>query len=415
MYYQRLIASVKEHPLETFLGVCLMALIMFGASVKDVASTVLAVFVIFGFAKVPQMKKTWHSLETIEKAMLVAFAFYIISGFLSYINIEDHREYIKQMDRYLRFSLIVPIVLAVICSKLNFEKYFYTGLVLSGFTYFYFSIVSSIERPSWPAGGDYHHITFGDAAMLNALLMMLILVLEQWKLRWKALIMISILCALYASVLSQARGAWLALPVGLLIIFIALMRESRLKVAHALIILTVLVSGVFITPAGTVIKDRYAEAVNEVQLFIDSGDATTSNGGRLALWDISVRVWKSSPLIGTGPGDFDDDLKRYQDDNVYKDLVVHNSVHNIYLQALASTGLIGFLALIAAIIILPFRYFYLAVKNDVNAGYYGLMLITAFSVFGLTESWILRAPVVSIYIIYLMVLILHCRNKAEQR
>ena len=38
------------------------------------------------------------------------------------------------------------------------------------------------------------------------------------------------------------------------------------------------------------------------------------------------------------------------------------------------------------------------------AGLGGLMAIVAYAVFGLTESWILRAPVVSIYLIYLVTL-----------
>ena len=161
-------------------------------------------------------------------------------------------------------------------------------------------------------------------------------------------------------------------------------------------------------------KDRYNEAINEVNLFIESGDVTTSNGGRLALWDLSIQVWKSSPMLGTGPGDFNDDLVRYQSKNIYKDLAVHNSVHNIYLQALVNTGLFGFLALIFALVILPLWYFSSFIKKDVNFGYYGFMVVSAYAIFGLTESWILRAPVVSIYIVYFVVTLLACRNREER-
>ncbi len=414
MYFQKLANSVKENPVETFLGVCVIALIMFGASVKDVASTVLAIFVLFSLSKVPHMRMTWRSLEMIEKAMLAAFIFYVLSGFLSYINVEDSREYVKQMDRYLRFGFIVPIVLAVINSRFDFEKYFYIGMILSGPAYFYFAMASVLERPDWPATGAYHRITFGDAAMLNALLMMLMLALEPWRFRWKVLMMVSTACSLYASILSQARGAWIAVPVGLFIIFVALMKESRLKLSYALIILAVVTSGFFITPAGTMVKDRYLEAVNDVNMFIDSGDVTTSNGGRLALWDLSIQVWKSLPLIGTGPGDFDNDLIRYQNQGIYKDMDVHSSVHNIYLQSLVSTGLVGFLALLFALVILPFWYFVTYIKKGINFAYYGLMVVSAYAVFGLTESWILRAPVVSIYIIYFVVTLLICRHREEQ-
>ena len=275
MYFQKLITSIKENPLETFLGLFVMALIMFGASVKDVASTTLALFTLYGLFKVYHWKTTWRSLEAIEKAMFIAFIFYALSGFLSYVNVEDSREYVKQMDRYLRFGFLVPASLALMCSKFDFKNYFYIGVVLSGPAYFYFALVSALEHPDWPAGGAYHHITFGGAATLSALLMMLMIVLEPWKVRWKALIMVSILCSLYASVLSQARGAWVAIPVGVLITLFALIKYRRFKISHAAIVFAVIIAGFFVSPASNIVEQRYTEAVNEVKLFIDSGDATT--------------------------------------------------------------------------------------------------------------------------------------------
>lgn len=414
MYLQKLVDSIRGNPLEAFLGVSLMLLMMFGASIKDVASTVLAIFVLFSLSKVSHLRPTWSSLEMVEKVMFAAFIFYVISGFLSYINVEDTREYIKQMDRYIRFMFVPAIVIAAIHSRLDFEKYFYTGLLLSGPAYFYVAITSAIERPDWPVGGAYHHITFGDAAALNTLLMMLMLVLVPWSFRWKALILISMSCSLYASFLSQARGAWIAIPVGMLIVMFALIKHAKFKLSHVVIILAVLVTGVFFTPAGNILEERYRQAVDEVRLFVDSGDVTTSNGGRLALWDLSIQVWKSSPLLGTGPGDFDNDLKVYQENNIYKDMDVHSSVHNIYLQALVSTGLIGFIVLLFALVLLPLWYFGTCIRNGISFGYYGFMAVSAYAVFGLTESWILRAPVVSIYIVYFVTTLLVCHRKMER-
>jgi len=414
MYLKKLVNNIKDRPLDVFFGVCVVALIMFGASIKDVASTTLALFILYGLSKVYYWKTTWLSLEVIEKAMFIAFIFYVLSGFLSYINVEDTREYVKQMDRYIRFFFLVPITLAAIYSRFDFKKYFYIGVVLSGPAYFYFALLSSLERPDWPAGGAYHHITFGGAATLSALLMMLMLVLEPWKVRWKVLITVSIFCSIYASVLSQSRGAWIAMPVGVLIALFALIKYGRFKISHAVIVITVIIAGFFVSPASNIVEQRYTEAVNEVKLFIDSGDVTTSNGGRLALWDLSIQVWKLSPLLGTGPGDFDNDLRVYQENNIYKDMAVHNSVHNIYFQALASTGVIGFIALLLSLVVLPLWYFSGYIKKGDKFGYYGFMVISAYAIFGLTESWVLRAPAVSIYIIYFIVTLLACRYNEEK-
>ena len=412
MYFQRLITKVKENPLEQFLGLWVVLIIMFGASVKDVASTALAIFSIYGLINIHKVRNGWQELQTNEKILMVLFLLYVSSGFVAYLNVTDTREYLKEMDRYVRFLFITPIVIALLKSGVDLKKYFYIGMVLSGPAYFYFAIDSVIQTPNWPAGKDYHHITFGDAAMLNALMLLMMLVLEPWRLRWKAVVMVSIFLAIYASILSQARGAWVVVPVGLLLLTMAIVRRTKIKLLHLVFVLIVAITAILVSPASDVIKMRYIEALNDVELFIDNKDASTSIGGRFALWDIALETWRLSPFIGTGPGDFDDDVKKYQKNEAYSDLVVHGSVHNIYLQSLVSTGLIGLVSMVFAIVILPALYFYSRIRRAEKFGYYGLMLISSYAIFGLSESWTLRAPVVSIFIVYFCVCFLSCREKS---
>jgi O-antigen ligase len=123
------------------------------------------------------------------------------------------------------------------------------------------------------------------------------------------------------------------------------------------------------------------------------------------MWDVAISVWKEHPVIGTGPGDFDEDLQATQAKGIYSKIDVHSSVHNIYLQALVTTGMFGFLVLCFSLIILPFWLFYRANRGRINvAALGGMITITAFAIFGLSESWILRSPVVAVYLLYFVVL-----------
>ncbi len=51
------------------------------------------------------------------------------------------------------------------------------------------------------------------------------------------------------------------------------------------------------------------------------------------------------------------------------------------------------------------RLFYRANKEKVSVvAVSGMVTITAFAVFGLTESWVLRSPVIAVYVVYFVTL-----------
>ena len=88
------------------------------------------------------------------------------------------------------------------------------------------------------------------------------------------------------------------------------------------------------------------------------------------------------------------------------------------MQTLATTGLIGLLATILALVVMPLYVFMKSTTyktRTVSLG--GVILITSYAVFGLSETWILRAPVVAIFLVYLVVLMAslqEMRQKEEQ-
>lgn len=78
--------------------------------------------------------------------------------------------------------------------------------------------------------------------------------------------------------------------------------------------------------------------------------ALASDAGRLEVWRIALKAIQDRPLLGWGPDTFEMVMRRYISDSfvaVHGGLVVHPGAHNLVLQILFCTGVVG-LALAAA-------------------------------------------------------------------
>ena len=133
------------------------------------------------------------------------------------------------------------------------------------------------------------------------------------------------------------------------------------------------------------------------------------------MWDIALEIWKKNPIIGTGLADYKEDKNLIQANNIrYKNLPVYTAAHSLYFHSLATTGLVGFISMCFAMIVLPIRFFLQipAVNND-RIRLAGLMLICAFAVFGLTAAWVVRSSLISIFLVYLTALISGLNQKPK--
>lgn len=128
------------------------------------------------------------------------------------------------------------------------------------------------------------------------------------------------------------------------------------------------------------------------------------------LWQIAVSVWREHPFIGTGIGDFHYETKRKIESGQTRLDYVYGHAHNIFLDALATTGLLGLSALVVAFFIVPVRIFlYFGFESTVKKAdlpvLAGLTHLICFAVFGLTEGWLARSPMVSVFIFGLLVFV----------
>ncbi len=399
------LSEARSRPVDLVMALCVFSAAAAGGALRNVSSTSLAILLILSLLYCRRWPALWRKLARIEQIMLAGLLLYFLSGLLSYINVSDEYEFVKHMGRYLRFLLAIPMYLLVSQSKINLFNFLLAGAVVSGPLYLVLAFESLERLPGIPASWHYHWITFGDAIMLSAVFMMTVLVMKRLPVAITVIVVASTFCALYAAILSQARGGWMALPFCLALVVYLGWRFKGFNLKMIFIGLFVLILATSLSPVSSVISDRMSQAVDDVGLFVSGENNDTSVGGRLAMWHIALNVWLEHPVIGTGLGDFDEELIAAQQQGIYQDIDVHTSTHNIFLQSLVNTGVVGLVVICFALFILPFRLFYKEFEINVSAeAAAGMVMITAFAVFGLSESWILRAPVLSIYLVYLMTL-----------
>ena len=161
------------------------------------------------------------------------------------------------------------------------------------------------------------------------------------KKRWQkygylALAAFSSICLMY----SLSRGGYAALLIGCL--FLGLVKQRKLLILLAIFAFT----WTSVVPAA--VRERVMMTYDGT-----SGQVDHSAGLRLSLWEESMKIFDTNPVIGVGFYTF----AYSQHENNYKDS------HNIYVKVLVETGVVGllfFLWLLAKTFFTGFRLFRLS-------------------------------------------------------
>lgn len=408
-------ASVKQNPHQVFVGLGVFFTVIMGTSVQHVASGVFGLFFLISLLVIHKWKTIWQGLTKGEKWFLFGFACYAASGVVAYINVQDVHEYIKVLERYLRFLLAIPMYLYIRYYKINVIRYLYAGAIVSGPFLLAIALNSYFEQPELPAHGHYHHIIFGSVAMLNVGVMLVMLVTMNLQWMMKVLLLICMFCGVITAVLSQSRGVWLVLPAYLLIAVFYALKDSKPRLLIFIIIGTIFFGSALLIFQGDIIGERIDSAKTEISSFYSDNRYNSSLGARLAMWDIALDVWREHPVVGTGPGDFDGEIRSLQKAGKFIGMDVFASTHNIFFQALVSAGMLGLFAMLLALFYMPYRLVKIYKLNDPGMHILMITFISAFMIIGLGESWTLRLSITSVYVVFCLVIVSSLHAQMEEK
>ncbi|TFW04744.1 O-antigen ligase family protein [Oxalobacteraceae bacterium OM1] len=280
--------------------------------------------------------------------------------------------------------LVVPVIGLVAMSRPRADWLWYglcIGTLGAALTAGYQRFVLFAPR----AEGVHMAIMFGDVAMAMGLMGLAgIARFAGTRLAW--LPVFTFLCGLLASVLSGTRGGWMALVLS----FIPLTTYGSAAAGRRILAIgaagiVLLAGAVFVPQLG--VRERMVDVVTDVQKY-EAGDPFTSVGLRFENWKGAVKMFTEHPLTGVGRANYGAQLEGLaKQGQLHPSIAGLRHAHNEMLNALATEGLIGGLAL-AFLYAAPFVFFVRRLRSDDPARPYalaGLLLVLSFIDFGMTQ------------------------------
>ena len=139
--------------------------------------------------------------------------------------------------------------------------------------------------------------------------------------------------------LTLTRGAWVALAGGLATATLLLKRRGAFVVAAVLLAVVV----------GFVAGDeRVRRKVVSIPRLVH-GPTDVNVSTRFVLWDVAWDLIKRHPVLGVGMGDFTIEAEKLIGD---RHVETSTDSHNVYLQVLATRGLVGFIPFVCFWVVL---------------------------------------------------------------
>jgi O-antigen ligase len=209
------------------------------------------------------------------------------------------------------------------------------------------------------------------------------------------------------SVLSGTRGAWLA---GLITLtFLGWWYVGRhSKRLLALVVLAVGLTAALLAQYAPV-AERLQTMRQEINNYQQQGNAASSVGARMQMWQFASALAQQRPLLGWAQKGYDAERTRQLEQNQLDPLLANfNHPHNDYLDAAAKRGLLGLLILLTCHFTC-FWYFWRAARatpgdlppqaraERLTLCAVGMMVPLLFASFGLTDTHITSSRTVVMY------------------
>lgn len=277
-------------------------------------------------------------------------------------------------------------------------------------------IVLAMERP----GGMINAITFGDIALTMGMVALAATI--DFRREGKSVLwpLLGGLAGILALVMTGTRGGWIALALAALLCMrlahLGSSRNVRLLIGAGVALAAVL----YFVPA-TEVQLRVQQGIDDVRRW-ESGEYKFTNMGiRLELWKGAGMLIAQHPWVGQDPAVAHEQVVRWVKDGTLSDVALApQHLHNDVLQALASGGVFGLLALIG-ILAAPFAFFARQAKLAALRGappnapaLAGMLVALGYFAFGLTEMMFWSGKACIFYALMIFILMGLSLNQKEE-
>ncbi|NOI60390.1 O-antigen ligase family protein [Vibrio coralliilyticus] len=144
---------------------------------------------------------------------------------------------------------------------------------------------------------------------------------------------VGFLVALWALVLTDSRGVWVAYPI--VMMFVIYRSFNNLSLVKLGTFTLIGLSAIYLS-FKPMIDERVDMTFAEFNS-ISKGNYETSFGARLDLWTFGVDVWKEQPMVGEGDIMLEEGIRKVPNRMAYR----QPHLHNQYIDTLARYGSVG--------------------------------------------------------------------------
>ncbi len=379
---------------------------VFANQMVHASSVTLTLLVVMGLPVVLSNSKR-PLLTTPEKWVMWMFGAYSLVYLFSFAlhgllgHLLDPR--LKYLGDALRMLCIWPVFALFRYLKIS-QGFLWGGINAAALVAGIYAICSFLWfAPGLRVDGSYDAIAFGDISLALAVMSIASL---NWIIKkrkgYQFIALAAFALGTTACILTGSRGAWVAIPGLLAILFFYLARYISLVSRLMLVgVCCLLALAAYKVPA-TKVAPRIQSALNEVTDYFQGeiryGGATV----RLQGWRAGAHIFRAHPIIGAGPGNFKPMIDQLVvQGKLPENMAWHSQPASTFLAAMVDCGLIGLLALLGMFISPLWISIRLIQRGDENRnfGYALMMLVVAFFHFGLSETIFRRSIYTNFYII----------------
>jgi|SRR5690554_779561 len=318
-----------------------------------------------------------------------------------------------------RFFLTLPVLLFLLAYPPR-ESYWWGGLIVGTLAAGALALWQVCVEERARAGGFMNPIQFGNISLLMGVMCLAGIGWARQQPHaklWRYALYLAALAGAVASLVSGARGGWLALPVMLLLLYLACRRFApKRTLALALAALAIGLVALYWVPQ-TGVEARIDRAFLDYQNYSNGEHMSSSVGMRLEMWGSGAALAAQKPWLGWGESAYGNKLTSMIEDDRSRMIISHyDHVHSDTLDVFLRRGLLGLVALLLVYGV-PFVLFACKFKRARAGESYavaGMMLVSAIAIFGLTQAFFRHNSGVTVYVFYMMVLWAYLRA-AERR
>ncbi|MEX3071999.1 O-antigen ligase family protein [Vibrio alginolyticus] len=241
-------------------------------------------------------------------------------------------------------------------------------------------------------------IPYTTVACVFSLLSAMLLVLKASS-RTKVIAFASFMLSFNALILGEARGVLLAFYVAVFAFFFVIKFSNHVLIGKYVLILGIAMATLIFMNKQTI--ENRIEQTNKEAATIAGGNLDSSIGLRLQMWKSGLEMFKKAPVLGYGDGHLEQKEMQYEEGIISKNAISFTHYHSQFIEALVKTGIIGFLVILA-LLLLPFYYHY---QTNNLATLAASVISLAYIVASLTDVPMSHAQTIIVYFLFIKALL----------